>query len=190
MQYEAEGVEGSSGVSTKQGKDFDLCKHLIANGLTSQALLKMKNDIDNGDMNVNTLTDCDDNELNQISNDYNLNILQKKSFIRAVKMLKIKIKTKIHDEEKDDDSSNNITQFVFVSPEDQELLNSFDTFLNQLKQFKTKQFKIKNKNKSEIHNNVNQIKLQANKIKNIIDNIFNNIENNVRCMCVSCYMFA
>ena len=187
MQYEDEGVEESSGLSTGQGQDFDLCQHLIDNGLTRQALLKMKNDIDNGDMNVNTLTDCDDNELNQISNDYNLNILQKKSFIRAVKMLKIKIKTKIHDEEKDDDSSNNITQFVFVSPEDQELLNSFDTFLNQLKQFKTKQFKIKNKNKSEIHNNVNQIKLQANKIQNIIDNIVNNIENNVCCMCVSCY---
>ena len=64
MQYEA---EESSGLSTGQGQDFDLCQHLIENGLTSQALSKMKNDIDNGDMNVNTLIDCDENELNQIS---------------------------------------------------------------------------------------------------------------------------
>ena len=170
MQYEA---EESSGLSTGQGQDFDLCQHLIENGLTSQALSKMKNDIDNGDMNVNTLIDCDENELNQISNDYNLTILQKKSFVRAVKTLKLK----------HDNTSNNITQFVFVSPEDQKSLNSFDTFLNQLKQLKTKQFSIKKTNKNNVFNNINEIKIQAKKLQNIIDNIVYNIENNV---CVSC----
>ena len=85
----------------------------------------------------------------------------------------------MHDEEKDDDSNGNITQFAFVSREDQKLLNSFDRFLNQLKQFKTKQFKIKNGNKNNVFNNINEIKIQAKKIENIIDNIVNNIENNV-----------
>ena len=72
MQHEEEGVEQP----TEQS--FDLCKHLRENGLSSQALSKMRKDIDSGDMTVNTLTDCDENELTSISNDYNLTILQKK----------------------------------------------------------------------------------------------------------------
>ena len=45
----------------------------------------MKDDIDNGDMNVNILLKCSPNELSSMCDGYGLSFLQKKAFIEAVK---------------------------------------------------------------------------------------------------------
>ena len=180
MQFEDEGVETVDVNETK----FNLEEHLVKHGLSSRAISKMKGDIDSGDMNVNILKECNENELVSMCNDYNLTFLQKKAFIKAVKNLgdnNIHNNSSNNNNNNNNNSNNNSTQFVFVSPKDQQFLNQIKDFLALIKTFQTKQLGIKNGNKTEIDENIQILKRNANKMKNVIDNIVNTIENNV-CM--------
>ena len=176
MQYdEQEGVP-----STQNCEEIDLRKHLRNNGVSWKALEKMDADIQSGDMNVNALVDCNDNELDTIANDYQLTILQKKAFIRAVNSLKM---VTIQKEEKCNDETDRNWNSTSLSAKDQKILMEMDTFLNSLQTVKTNQCLIKKENLLEFEKNIKIIKIKANNIKNTIDNIVNDIENNV-CCCI------
>ena len=175
MQFEDEGAETETVGAVE--KRFDLEEHLFLNGLSRRAISKMKDDIDSGDMNANILKDCTQNELNTIANDYNLTLLQTKAFIKAVKNID---NNNNNNNEKNNDES---TQFVFVSPKDQQFLNDVNHFLTLLKNYQKKQFDTKNENKTGMNKILKSLKENGNKIKNTIDNIVNAIENNV-CICI------
>ena len=72
-----------------------------------------------------------------------------------------------------------ISQFVFMSAEDQLFLREVEAFVNALKTFKASQFDIKKKNKRQVEHNINLLKIKASKIKQTIDNIVNDIETDV-----------
>ena len=77
------------------------------------------------------------------------------------------------------EEENLLSQFVFVSPKDQESLNEIKTFLHSLKTFKTRQFNIKKENQHQVDSNINFLKMKAKMVKNKIDKIVNDIENHV-----------
>ena len=190
MQYDDQEGVPNTGMREDDGtaSSFDLRQYLTKNGMSSRALIKMEEDIHSGDMNVNTLVDCDENELNAIANEYQLTILQRKSFIRAATSLKLGTNAaqKITKQEK----SDHVSQFVFVSPEDQKSLEEMQTFLNDLESFKKKQCSIKEENKLNLNKNLKLMKIKANEIKSTIDNMINDIENNVCMLHVNCALFT
>ena len=171
MQFDNEG-ESNDNCNESQ---FDLKQHFLKNGLSNRAYLKMSDDIDSGDMNVLTLIECTQNELYTIAKDYNLTVLQTKAFFRAVKSLP----GNNNNNNNNNNNESTTTQFVFVSPEDQEFLNDINHFVTLLKNYQKKQCQTKNENKTEMNKILKILKENANKIKNIIDNIVNTIENNV-----------
>ena len=83
MQFDDEGVENK-----ETERVFDLGEYLLKNGLSVVGLNKMQDDIDSGEMNVNILVCCDDTQLNELTNLYNLTVLQKIAFKKAVTLLK------------------------------------------------------------------------------------------------------
>ena len=71
MQYDDEGA-----VNTR--RSFDLKDYLRENGLSQKALSKLTDDIDSGDMNVNTLQACTDTELKIIAQENKLTFYKQK----------------------------------------------------------------------------------------------------------------
>ena len=74
------------GVEETNKTQFDLLEHFTKNGLSENALNKIKQDILSGDMKVDLLCECDYDEVVEMCKDYNFNVLQRKSFIKCVKL--------------------------------------------------------------------------------------------------------
>lgn len=90
MAFDAEGAETAAVPHSKpnQSAEFDLGSYFLKNGLSQDGYEKIKKSIDNGEMTVQNLKECNDKELNEMAkNDLKLNVLQTKAFIRIVKQL-------------------------------------------------------------------------------------------------------
>ena len=56
-----------------------MSKHFLESGLSRSTYDKIAGEIKNGDMNVNILIDCNENDLNTMTNQYNCTFFTKKS---------------------------------------------------------------------------------------------------------------
>ena len=177
MQFEREGVQGTG------EPEFDLRDYLRQNGLSDKALAKMQDDISSGDMNVNTLKDCTHDELISIANDCNLTILQKNAFIRAVTSLKLVVVSN-NTEKKENDNDNDSHGDIYISAQDEKLLNDIDDLKTFINQFIQQQSKTKKKNKNKIELTLSQLKQWSKAMKDSIDNIVSSFQRQV-CYCVT-----
>ena len=167
MQLDREGIDDSS----QSTGVVDLKEHFLSNGLSNVAYKKLAKDIDNGDMNVDILCECDENELKMLAKDYKLTFLQQKAFVKAAKLLK---------NNKNSNNNKQQAQFIFVSPKDQNILNEMKEAGDKLKQFTNFNSKMKQENVSKISLLISQLKMYGDKFKESIDNIVNNIIKNVK----------
>ena len=159
MQFDREGVDDSKQGTTNSIDSeigFDLGKHFLKNGLSRSAYHKIAPEIQNGDMNVNILVDCSENDLNTMANQYNFTFLQTKAFIKAVNLLKANKNVRVSDNNNNNSNNNNnnnepqLSQFVYVSPEDQSVLNEIDRLGRILKEYEGQCMKTKETNTQQI----------------------------------------
>ena len=199
MQLDREGIDDSPSTGV-----VDLKEHFLSNGLSNVAYNKLSKDIKNGDMNVDILCKCDENELKMISKDYKLSYLQQKAFVEAVKLLpnanasirnKIKRNNNNNNSNSSNDNNNNNNKaqahFVFVSPKDQNTLNEMKEVGDKLRQFSNHNKKIKEENVTKISLLCNQLKMYGEKLKQSIDNTVNSLIKNVKfCSNIAfCFFF-
>lgn len=87
MAFDASGPTGTNGeIGYEQEQEgFRLEDHLKANGFT--AYDKLSQDFENGELTLDDILDCDENDLKDILNDYNIKTVQKNRFIKAIKKL-------------------------------------------------------------------------------------------------------
>ena len=191
MQLDREGIDDSPSTGI-----VNLKEHFLSNGLSNVAYNKLSKDVDSGDMNVDILCKCDENELKMLAKDYKLTFLQQKAFVEAVKLLKnanasISNNTKSNnnkngdirnDNHKNQNSDKQEAQFkfIFVSPKDQQILNEMEEAGDKLRQFSSYNKKIKEENVSKISLLIDRLKMYGDKLKQSIDVIVNNITKNVK----------
>ena len=133
----------------------------------------MKNDIDNGDMTVDILVKFHENELSNIANEYKLSTLQKKAFIEAVKLLP-NSKANVNST-----SNNKNKEFVFVTPEEQSILNEMTQLKKDLNHFSKQCANVKRENKNVILSNTTKVKNCAQLIKQCVDDTVNSLVKQV-----------
>ena len=154
---------------------FDLQSHFLQNGVSQRAYAKMADDVESGDMSAMVLSEFNDDDLSAIANGYELTVIQKKTFIRAVKLLP-------QYKHSNNSNNNSNTQSTLVSAKDENMLNEISSFCEKLQEFSSKQFSIKNSNKDKVSSTLNTLKKEACNIKHLIDNIVNSIEKKVCCL--------
>ena len=165
-----EGIDDLTATTQKQDQDseVDLEQHFKKNGLSNQAFSKMSKDAQNGDINVNMLINCNENELNMIADSYKFTLIQKTTFINAVKLL---------------NGYNNDTkqQFihVYVSPQEQSILDQINELSTVLKQYTNECMKTRNENKNKLETEI--LKLQE--FNKLIQISFNNAINELVSKC-------
>ena len=152
--------------------EIDLEKHFRSHGMSSRGYLKLKNDIDNGDMSVDVLIEFDENELIKLSNEYNLSTLQKKAFIKAVKLLP-KSKAVAND---NDDIKNNL---IFVTPQEQSIMNDINKFQKILNDYSKQCKNVQSKNKNVLISTIKKLENCGKLIKETIDNVINTLVQKV-----------
>ena len=118
------------------------------------------------------LMDCDENDLNDLANQYKFTLLQKKAFIKAVKILK----NGSGDNNKQI-STHQQTQFihVYISPEEQTILNQINTLKQVFTDYCKENCKIKGKNIDQIKAEIIKLKNYSILIKNAFDNAMNEL---------------
>ena len=141
MQFLREGID-----DTQEGREdspdseaaVNLSKHFLDNGLSQSAHTKMAPEIENGDMNASILIDCNDNELNIMANQYHFTFLQRKAFIKAVNLLKLNSKNATTNN-KNSNVSGSEARFipVYVSPEEQSMLNEINELAEIVGKYRT-----------------------------------------------------
>ena len=180
MQLDREDIDASP--STRV---VNLREHFLSNGLSNVAFNKLSKDIDNGDMNVDILCKCDENELKMLAKDYKLTFLQQKAFVEAVKLLK-NANPSVSDNNKCNNNNKPQAQFIFVSSKDQNILNEMKEAGDKLRQFLSYNKKMKEENASKISLLISQLKIYGDKLKKSIDNIVNNLTKNVKFLFSLC----
>ena len=177
MQLDREGIDEppSTGV-------VDLKEHFLSNGLSNVAYNKLSQDVDNGDMTVDILCKCNENELKILSKDYKLSFLQQKAFVEAAKLLKNNNSNNNTDNNKNsgDNDDKHQAQFIFVSPKDQNILNEMKEAEDKLRQFSNRNSKTKEENVLKISQLIDKLKTYGDKLKESIDNTINNLIKNVK----------
>ena len=163
MQFDAEGVNVPN--STVSGT-FDLEKHFLANGLSRKALNIIGDDISSGDMNVDILSKFNENGLLEVANTYNMNILQKKAFVEAVKLLP---NYKYKNKNNNNNSNNTQTKHIYVTQQEQEIIDEIKHLNDNLSDYKQEMLQIKSQNKITIETMIIKIQEYGNNIKAMID---------------------
>ena len=163
MQFDREGTNDTKTAekveSTDRQETINLTKHFLENGLSQSAYNKIAPEIENGDMNVNILIDCNDNDLNTVANQYNFTFLQKKAFIKAANLLKLN-----NNKNSDTDTGTKNKRedkfiHIYVSPQEQSILNDISGLTQLLIKYNQECVDVKK-------NNTNQIKLSILKLQN------------------------
>ena len=173
MQLDHEGIDDSQQKTINNRFKFDLEKNLKENGLSVQGYEKIRKDIENGDMNADILTEFDEDELSSLAAQYDLTMLQKKAFVKAVKSLP---------NCKANENDNHVKEKrIYITPKEQSLLNHIKEFSNNLSNYKNKCQEIDIKNKSTISNTCDKLLKYGNKIKQSVDIIINNLVKKVWC---------
>ena len=167
MQLDREGIEDS------QETSIDLEAHFLRNGMSSRGYQKIKNDIDNGDMSVDILVKFDENELIIMANEYNLSTLQKKAFVEAVKLLPNSKANAVNNNNKNVNSNHKEKEFVFVTQEEQTILNQMDQLKKELRDYTKQCTNVKNNNKSVILSSIKKLENCGKLIKDCVDNAVN-----------------
>ena len=181
MQLDREGIDDSRSTGV-----VDLKEHFLSNGLSNIAYTKLSKDIDNGDMNVDILRKCDENELKMIAKDFGLSYLQQKAFVEAVKLLpdaiaNASISIRNHNNDK--------REFIFVSPKDQNILNEMKQASDKLIKFHSGSKQTKKENGKKMSSLLSQLKLYGDRLKLAIDNIVTNIAKNVKLYLFFFFLF-
>ena len=157
---------------------FDLIDHFRKNGLSENALNKIKTDILSGDMKVDLLCGCSYDDIVEMCKDYGFNVLQKKAFVKAVKLLP---NSKIHDE--NTNNNNKIVQRIYTTPQEQSLFNDIKILSNNVSNCKNKCKEIDSKNKSIISNTCDELLKYGNKIKEFVDIKINKLISKIKNEC-------
>ena len=160
--YNGEGKDDTKqeeGNSTDTQATINLREHFLAHGLSQSAYDKIAPEIENGDMNVNVLMHCNDNDLNAMKTQYNFTFLQKKAFVAAVNTLKSQHNNNSNDNNNTKNNMSGKTHLVYVSPDEQSILDEIKELGEILRQLSVENVKIK-------ENNSNKIKLTILKLEN------------------------
>ena len=164
MQFDHEGKTDACTISKKleqhpsdNEERINLSKHFLDHGLSQSAYEKIAPEIENGDMNATILIDCDDNDLILMANEYNFTFLQKKAFINAVNLLKPNINNRKHDPDKNSNEPHFVP--VYVSAEEQSILNDITKLGQMLIQHSKRSCETK-------ANNLNQMTAAVEALKN------------------------
>ena len=156
----------------RKGAD-DLIDHFRKNGLSEKAINKIKQDILNGDMQVDLLRECNYDEIAEMCKDYSFNVLQKKAFIKAVKLLQ---NSKANERNSNNNNTNNkIVQRIYIAPQEQSLFNDIKLLSNNLSNYKNKCQEVDLKNKSTISITCDKLIKYGNKIKLSVDTTINKL---------------
>ena len=125
-----------------------LSDYFLEHGLSRIAYDKISAEIRSGDINVNILIECDENDLNVMAKKYNFTFLQKKAFIKVVHSLKLEM-------------GRCEPQFIhtYVSQQEQLILNQIKELSKILTKYAVKHDQIKK-------TNCNMIKLSILKLEN------------------------
>ena len=168
-QEQREGIDESSLTQQKCKEKFDLGKYFKQHGVSAQAYAKMADDVASGDMNQNVLMDCEENELNDIADGYNFTWLQKKTFVKAVKLLKKSSAntTKAQSQEQE--------KFIYVSPNEQAILDEINALEKSLKNYANKCVKIKEENKNKLESEILKLQHYSKFIQTLFDNAINSL---------------
>ena len=166
MQLDLEGVDESVQTS------FDLETHFKRNGMSDIAYDKIAGDVSSGDMNVDILTEFDENELIALANDYKLTRLQAKAFIKGVKLLP---NAKINNHK------NTEKSFVHIArtPKEQSVTETLNQLLSNLNKCDEQYTHIVSKNKNLIKSNIVKIDRYVRIIKQSVDDAANTIVQKV-----------
>lgn len=170
MQLDREGIDDT------QQTQIDLEKHLQENGLSEEGMKKLRKDIENGDMNAAILIEFGENELLQLGDEYKLTTLQKKAFIKAVKLLP-------NSQASTDDgrkSTNETIERIYITQQEQDIFNQMNQLQDNLNNYSTKYKKVKMENKSIIEQSIKKLHIYATKLKNTIDNSVNALIKQVK----------
>lgn len=177
MQFDQEGVDDSSLVTI-----IDLEAHFLQNGMSSVGYSKIKNDIDGGDMSVDILVKFDENELINMANEYQLSTLQRKAFVEAIKILpnsKANIKINNINNNSNHNNQDRDKQFIFVSPQEQSILNQINRLQEHLTNYSKQCTTVKNTNKKALLSIINKLENCGKLIKESIDTAINTLTQQV-----------
>ena len=163
--------------SNRRKTVINLEQHFKNNGLSQTGFDKLKQDVYNGDMRADVLVECTERELNEMANDYQLTILQKKSFIKAVKLLpnsRANVNNISNHNNIDNNTSNSRNiRHIYITPQEQNVFTKLKELINTLNQHLSQCVNIQNKNKQTILNGIAQLKHYGDKIKKAIDETIN-----------------
>ena len=171
MQLDREGVDESQATSGM----INLADHFKQNGLSANAYAKISEDVESGDMNVDILTEFDENELISMTNDYKFTRLQSKAFIKAVKLLPNSKASRRKIKEKDEEDSKSHFVHVYVTPEEQSVFEKLNRLQTMMDDYGNKYKQIALKNKDLIELNILKIEKYGKQIKQGVDNTVNHI---------------
>lgn len=120
----------------------------MQNGLSETAYQKISNDVENGDINIAILKECDENELRVLCNEYNFTFIQKKAFIKAVKLIISDTASNENNnlhfmQEPGDEHASQSNRIVPTTPEDEKILDDMKTLKDKVNQFYAAQSNIK-----------------------------------------------
>ena len=188
MQFDAEGSDNTTRRKAYHNENEvgrKLSDHFLENGLSQSAYDKIAPDIENGDMNVNILMDCNDNELNAMASEYNFTFLQQKAFINAVNLIKLSNDKNTNNTTNQNKSNEHHFVDVDVSQEEQSVLNEINGLGSILTKHTRKCAEIK-------ESNSNKIKLAILKLENyrtvLMECIDQEINKLVQQVCVLCLL--
>lgn len=173
MQPNREGID----ITRSQHGHIDLERHLKEHGLSEQGYQKIYPDIENGDMSADILAEFDENELLSMADGYNMTILQKKAFIKGVKMLP-NSKASIESVQPHDGGES--VKHIFLTSEEQAVLTQIHQLKDNLHDHSTSFNDVKNENKSTIEQTIEKLKVYGNTLKNTIDNTVNALIEQVK----------
>ena len=168
MQFDQK--EGSIEDETK----LDLENQCLKCGMSRPALKKLQPDLHNGDMTIDTLIECDMNDIKILAKEYNLTLLQTKSFIKAIKLLpgwKEKHENDI-----------NLKNMIYLTPKDQDIFHTLKNLNQTIKDFKTIEKETHDKNKQVSNSTISKFENYRKLLKNMIDEI---IDQRVSDVCDS-----
>ena len=184
MQLDREGID-----DTKQGRQptnanqttINLSKHFLENGLSQSAYNKIAPEIENGDMNVSILIDCNDNELDMMANQYNFTFLQKKAFIKAVNSLKLHSKKKDNGNSMTGGVNSNEPEVVavYLSLEEQSMLNEVNKLVEILGKYRAQCVSTKEHNLNEIKSSILKLENCKKLLIQSVDEVINKLVKTV-----------
>ena len=146
-----------------------LQQHFKRHGLSDAAYSKLEKDIIAGDMNEAILANCTEEELHEIADQYNFTLLQKKAFIKAAKDLNFQRSHTTRNKTE--------TQYVYVKPKEQFVLDEINRFRNILTTYTTECKKIKVNNKNEIKSQIKKLRNDSLLIQNAFTKLIKQCEN-------------